>query len=1329
MKVYLSLGVASLGLAVLLCGCGGGSGGGSTPPPQSTVTAVSVSCSPSSIATDKTSSCISTVSGTGSYSSAVTWSVSPSSIGSISSAGVFTPTGAGTATITATSAQDATKSGAATVTVTAASTISSVTVTCSPTSIVTGQTSTCTATVTGTGAFSSAVTWSATDGSITSSGVFTPTASGTATITATSTQDATKSGAMSIAVANATALTVTISDLPTGMLGNVTVTAPNGQQVTLTSSQTVNATPGTYTITAIPVSVGTNTYHATQPTQTVSVAAGATATAIIDYFDIIPATTKVLDQAGAQSLSVSPDGSTLTISSTSGVAQSLEAGDVLVSAPTTSAPNGLLVNILNVSNKGATVTANVSPATLEEAIQQGSLSFTQTFLPNDSQNLGNLSTQSRVLTVQEARKAGILYDTGSLSNSCSNDANTFIEPFSYTIGAQGGISAGDIGDDASGQVWLDGTLEFCPQLQVNVKWGFLSVKSASVVASFGEHSLLTLKGQLSATVNVEQDLANIPLSAPTVVLIGEVPVVVQGQAIPYLGANLGSSASFYASAEQDAQAQAGLDYANGVATPVLAAPTFSSMTTGTSLDGSITGQVYFGLKAGVLVYGTLFPNIATDVYVRGAAGPPETLSWGAESNVGVDMSIFDTDLKISLNSPEVPIKEETIWQESGSFDPTLQSITPNAADVGSPDLKIALVGSNFVPDSVVNFNGIALSTTFSDPDDISATIPASSLLTPGSYTVTVVSPDTLGAVSNAVTFVINGPASNPVPTIKSLLPASLPTGSPAQILTIDGTGFLPASTVAFNGAVHAATFISASQLTISLTSADLAKAGTYPVFVTNPAPGGGASAAVNFSVTPKAANGGEWTWMSGSSTLPDCQTGTNCGQPGVYGTLGAPASGNIPGSRLWAATWTDNDGNLWLFGGEGFDISNTFGPMNDIWKFAPSTSQWTWMGGSSTTAHRGVFGTLGTPASGNIPGSRVSAVTWTDTMGNLWLFGGSGLDANGIQGYLNDLWEFTPSTSEWTWMGGSNSVKFSNGGQPGVYGTLGVPSAENIPGGRTGATSWTDKSGNFWLFGGEGYSADAPVVLFNDVWKFDSSTKQWTWMGGSSTVGANGGQAGVYGMIGILSVENIPGSRAYAASWIDHSGDFWLLGGYGFDASGFGDQLNDLWEFTPPSNQWAWMSGSSLVGQNCDQQGNCGRPGIYGTIETGAAANAPGGRSQGSSATDSSDHLWTFGGFGADANDTIGALNDLWEFNPSTNLWTWMAGSSTLGSSCDQSGNCGHAGVYGTLGTPATVNIPGSRLDASAWTDSSGNLWLFGGEGFDANGNLGYLNDVWRYQP
>jgi hypothetical protein len=51
------------------------------------------------------------------------------------------------------------------------------------------------------------------------------------------------------------------------------------------------------------------------------------------------------------------------------------------------------------------------------------------------------------------------------------------------------------------------------------------------------------------------------------------------------------------------------------------------------------------------------------------------------------------------------------------------------------------------------------------------------------------------------------------------------------------------------------------------------------------------------------------------------------------------------------------------------------------------------------------------------------------------------------------------------------------------------------------------------------------------------------------------------------------------------------------------------------------------------------------------------------------------------------------------------------------------------LGVPAVGNIPGGRWEPSTWTDRSGNLWLFGGQGFDANGIDHNLNDVWRYQP
>jgi hypothetical protein len=66
--------------------------------------------------------------------------------------------------------------------------------------------------------------------------------------------------------------------------------------------------------------------------------------------------------------------------------------------------------------------------------------------------------------------------------------------------------------------------------------------------------------------------------------------------------------------------------------------------------------------------------------------------------------------------------------------------------------------------------------------------------------------------------------------------------------------------------------------------------------------------------------------------------------------------------------------------------------------------------------------------------------------------------------HYNDLWKF--DGEGWVWMSGSNQPN-----QKGVYGEKGVPDSNNIPGGRSGAVSWTDKSGNMWIFGGYGYDA------------------------------------------------------------------------------------------------------------------------------------------------------------------------------------------------------------------------------------------------------------------
>jgi hypothetical protein len=478
-----------------------------------------------------------------------------------------------------------------------------------------------------------------------------------------------------------------------------------------------------------------------------------------------------------------------------------------------------------------------------------------------------------------------------------------------------------------------------------------------------------------------------------------------------------------------------------------------------------------------------------------------------------------------------------------------------------------------------------------------------------------------------------------------------------------------------------------------------------------------------------------WSWMGGSS---------NGYKTGVYGTLGTAASTNIPGGRDGGVSWNDKSGNLWLFGGYDQDADVDH---NDLWKFDPmlgTYGEWTWMGGSSIGNYSGVYGTLGTASSTNMPGARDSAVSWMDTSGNLWLFGGEG-DATNAAGDLNDLWKFDPSigtNGEWTWMGGSSTLvelPDASWGNTGVYGTLGTAASTNIPGGRYGAVSWMDTSGNLWLFGGFAVdSTGAEEGYLNDLWMFNpnlGSFGEWTWEGGCASVNVGysnqfqEGCSATYGTLYGASGGNIPGGRIGATVWIDSSGNTWLFGGYGYDANGNLGYLNDLWTFswvydpkTGTNGEWAWWGGSSTVGSNCPVvNGNpiCGRPGVYGTLGTLATGNIPGSRKGAVKWTDASGNLWLFGGYGFDANGNLGDLNDLWVFSTFTDQWAWMGGSSTVN----------HSGVYGTLGTPATGNIPGSRGSAVSWSDTSGNFWLFGGEGYYSTGTAGALNDLWEYQP
>ena len=189
-----------------------------------------------------------------------------------------------------------------------------------------------------------------------------------------------------------------------------------------------------------------------------------------------------------------------------------------------------------------------------------------------------------------------------------------------------------------------------------------------------------------------------------------------------------------------------------------------------------------------------------------------------------------------------------------------------------------------------------------------------------------------------------------------------------------------------------------------------------------------------------------------------------------------------PNARTGAVAWTDNNGNAYVFGG----VGNSF--YNDLWKF--NGTNWTQLTNVGTS-----------------PSARYGAVSWTDSYGNGFIFGGVN-----ASNYYNDLWKFNGTS--WTQ----------------------IINAGTSPSGRYGAVSWTDNNGNVYVFGGVNASN-----YYNDLWKFDGTS--WTQL---------------------TNVGTSPSARYGAVSWTDNIGNAYVLGGY-TNGKGVNTYYNDLWKFNGTS--------------------------------------------------------------------------------------------------------------------------------------------------------------------
>lgn len=445
-------------------------------------------------------------------------------------------------------------------------------------------------------------------------------------------------------------------------------------------------------------------------------------------------------------------------------------------------------------------------------------------------------------------------------------------------------------------------------------------------------------------------------------------------------------------------------------------------------------------------------------------------------------------------------------------------------------------------------------------------------------------------------------------------------------------------------------------------------------------------------------NAQNWTHMAGTLYHDGfCGSHPSSRPLDVHGASMVFNPGYMPAAKEHCGGGIKSNNEIWIFGG----VTNTIGPYDpngsDMWVYNISLGQWAWVDDKGVVPNYTDFGIESSTAH---PGKRRRAATAMDASGNLWLFGGEGNSVlpTGSSISYNDVWKFNTVTLKWTWVAG-----------PSGQGNLG---SSTQPQARHRVRGWFDNAGDFWIFGGcygqvidprTGVEIDwsDPTawvyeinVGFNDLWKFNVTTKVWSCESGTPNAGRSiSSPSGSYpSSVGMSSTSYLPRARADYGYWKDNSDNFWFYGGYTGEAHAGGVQSNcDMWKYTPSTHVWTLMSGSlaTSVPQTPTDPGTLVEPLCW---------------------IGNDGFPWMYNG----------NTQTTWKFNTTTNAWQAVDYRTT---------SVLTSPVSAGLGVETPSNLPGSFVTTLNHIKTTSHVYYFNGFGKGLNSECGWglTSSLWRY--